>query len=241
MYFYLIEIIAQNTQQKPKKYLLRQWMHKWKKHQGHWWLGTQLRGRLWAGSRDALMQVVLSVLTPGAKEDWIDLTPVEFPSNSWNHKAAKEGSAIIPGRYRLLSTDARGNIDADPELFANCISRVQRLTSSALFLVPSGFRAAVCLCICSPRSIGRWSCLHVNIDVCSSMRAKSLQPCLTLWPYGLWYTRLLYPRDSPGKNTGAGYHAFLQGTFPSQGSNPGLLCLLHWQAVFCFVLFCFNH
>ena len=29
--------------------------------------------------------------------------------------------------------------------------------------------------------------------------------------------------DSPGKNTGVGCHAFLQGIFPSQESNPGLL------------------
>ena len=29
--------------------------------------------------------------------------------------------------------------------------------------------------------------------------------------------------DSPGKNTGVGCHAFLQGMFPTQGSNPGLL------------------
>ena len=29
--------------------------------------------------------------------------------------------------------------------------------------------------------------------------------------------------DSPGKNTGVGYHAFLQGIFPTQRSNPGLL------------------
>ena len=29
--------------------------------------------------------------------------------------------------------------------------------------------------------------------------------------------------DSPGKNTGVGYHALLQGIFPIQGSNPGLL------------------
>ena len=36
--------------------------------------------------------------------------------------------------------------------------------------------------------------------------------------------------DSPGKNTGVGCHALLQGIFPTQGSNPGLLCLLHWQA-----------
>ena len=33
----------------------------------------------------------------------------------------------------------------------------------------------------------------------------------------------------PGKNTGVGCHLFLQGTFPIQGSNPHLLCLLHWQ------------
>ena len=29
--------------------------------------------------------------------------------------------------------------------------------------------------------------------------------------------------DSPGKNAGVGYHALLQGIFPTQGSNPGLL------------------
>ena len=36
--------------------------------------------------------------------------------------------------------------------------------------------------------------------------------------------------DSPGKNTGVGFHALLQGIFSTQGWNPGLLCLLHWQA-----------
>ena len=29
-------------------------------------------------------------------------------------------------------------------------------------------------------------------------------------------------RDSPGKNTGVGCHALLQGIFPTQGSNPSL-------------------
>ena len=29
--------------------------------------------------------------------------------------------------------------------------------------------------------------------------------------------------DSPGKNTGVGSHALLQGIFPNQGLNPGLL------------------
>ena len=35
--------------------------------------------------------------------------------------------------------------------------------------------------------------------------------------------------DSPGKNTGVGCYAFLQGIFLTQGSNPSLLHLLHWQ------------
>ena len=39
----------------------------------------------------------------------------------------------------------------------------------------------------------------------------------------------LCPWDSPGKNTGVGCHALLQGIFLTQGSNPNLLGLLHWQ------------
>ena len=48
--------------------------------------------------------------------------------------------------------------------------------------------------------------------------------------YGPQPTRLPRLWDSPGKNTGVGCHALLQGIFPTQGSNPCLLCLLHWQA-----------
>ena len=33
----------------------------------------------------------------------------------------------------------------------------------------------------------------------------------------------------PGKNTGVGCHFLLQGIFLTQGSNPRLSCLLHWQ------------
>ena len=35
--------------------------------------------------------------------------------------------------------------------------------------------------------------------------------------------RLLCPWNSPGKNTGVGRHSFLQGLFPIQRSNQGLL------------------
>ena len=45
-----------------------------------------------------------------------------------------------------------------------------------------------------------------------SLRLHRLQPA-----------RLLCPWDSPGKNTGEGCHALLQGIFPIQGKNTGLL------------------
>ena len=54
--------------------------------------------------------------------------------------------------------------------------------------------------------------------------SDSLQSC------GLYPTRLLCPWDSPGKNTGVGCHVLLQRIFPTQGLNPCLLRLLHWQA-----------
>ena len=38
-----------------------------------------------------------------------------------------------------------------------------------------------------------------------------------------WPTRLLCPWISPGKNTGVGCHALLQGIFPTQELKPGLL------------------
>ena len=35
--------------------------------------------------------------------------------------------------------------------------------------------------------------------------------------------------DSPGKNAGVGCHVLLQGIFPTQGLNPGLL---HYRQIF---------
>ena len=40
----------------------------------------------------------------------------------------------------------------------------------------------------------------------------------SLRPHGLYS-----PRNSPGQNTGVGSLSLLQGIFPTQGSNPGLL------------------
>ena len=49
------------------------------------------------------------------------------------------------------------------------------------------------------------------------------QSCPTLATHGLQPSRFLCPWDSPGKNTGVGFHFLLQGIFPTQESNPGLL------------------
>ena len=50
-----------------------------------------------------------------------------------------------------------------------------------------------------------------------------------VWPRGLQPARLPCPWESPGKSTGVGCHALLQGIFLTQGLNPHLLCLLHWR------------
>ena len=52
-----------------------------------------------------------------------------------------------------------------------------------------------------------------------------------LQPHGLQLTRLLCPWDFPGNDTGVGCHFLLQGIFPTQGLNPGLLhCrqIIYW-------------
>ena len=57
-----------------------------------------------------------------------------------------------------------------------------------------------------------------------SFSSKSLCMLVTqLCPTLCDPTRLLCPWDFPGKGTGIGYHFLLQGIFPTQGSNLGLL------------------
>ena len=51
----------------------------------------------------------------------------------------------------------------------------------------------------------------------------------SLRPTGLQPTKLLCLWDSPCKNTEMGCPVLLQGIFSTQGSNPCLLYLLHWQ------------
>ena len=63
------------------------------------------------------------------------------------------------------------------------------------------------------------------------VHAQSLQSCLTLCdPLDCSPPCSSVQGDSPGKSTGVGCHALLQGIFPTQGLNLFLLHLLHWQA-----------
>ena len=69
-------------------------------------------------------------------------------------------------------------------------------------------------------------------EVCVCMRVKSLQSYLTVCNFMDCSPPVSSVHgNSPGKNTGVSCHAFLQGIFPTQGLNPHLLCLLHWQWV----------
>ena len=61
------------------------------------------------------------------------------------------------------------------------------------------------------------------------MHAPSCQSCLT--PYDSMGCNPPGFSDSPGRNTGVGCHALLQGIFSTQESNPHLLCLLYCRQI----------
>ena len=58
---------------------------------------------------------------------------------------------------------------------------------------------------------GKIACLCVYVCVCVCVNFSVVSD--SLWPHGLWSTRLLCPWDSPGKNTGVGC--------PNPGIKPG--------------------
>ena len=77
-----------------------------------------------------------------------------------------------------------------------------------------------------PQSQPQGLCTSCLTQTC--VHGKSLQSCLTLRPYGL-------PGSSvhgilQARILGVDCHVLLQRIFQTQGSNPSLLYLLHWQA-----------
>ena len=57
--------------------------------------------------------------------------------------------------------------------------------------------------------------------LCCAVLSLSVMPN-SLRSHGLQFTGSSVHGNSPGKNTGVGCRALLQGIFPTQGSNPGL-------------------
>ena len=79
---------------------------------------------------------------------------------------------------------------------------------------PDGLQSVECKTKCFSQSSGLYACRLSRSTLCDPVECS----------------RLLCPRDSPGKNTRVGCCTHLQGIFLTQGLNPRLLCLLHWQA-----------
>ena len=67
-----------------------------------------------------------------------------------------------------------------------------------------------------------WTIINMSIN-------RTLKACLkwteshSVVSYSLWPHELHSPWNRPGQNTGVGSLSLLQGIFPAQGSNPGLL------------------
>ena len=75
----------------------------------------------------------------------------------------------------------------------------------------------VCVCVWLMSNVGVYSMLVLSRSVVYDSRNP--MDC----------TRLLCPWDSPGKNTGVDCLFLFQEIFPTQGSNPCVWYLLHWQ------------
>ena len=74
---------------------------------------------------------------------------------------------------------------------------------------------------------------QASLSITNSWSLVKLMSIKSVMPYShliLCCALLLLPSIFSSKNIGVGCCAFLQGIFLTQGSNPYLLCLLHWQA-----------
>ena len=96
---------------------------------------------------------------------------------------------------------------------------------------PAGWKRSCALvkvrhmCLSGNITGSHFPCGYLNylVSVSCSVVSNSLQP------HGLQPTRLLYPWNSPGKNTGEACHVLLQGMFLTPGFNPCLWVHNHYH------------
>ena len=123
-------------------------------------------------------------------------------------------------------------------LFANPWTIVHLAGSSVCGISQARILEWVAISFPSPEDLpypGIKPTFHVSPASAGKLFAPVLPGCAVLCLVVQLFLTLCDPRDcsppdssvhgdSPGKNTGVGCHALLQGIFPSQRSNPGLLC-----------------
>ena len=78
------------------------------------------------------------------------------------------------------------------------------------YILQTGGNARLLFAACP---LTQWKSESVSYSLMSS----------SLRPHRAYPTRILCPWNSAGKNFGVGSHSLLQGIFPTQGSNLGLL------------------
>ena len=88
-------------------------------------------------------------------------------------------------------------------------------------------------CTITLKPWGKFSALMQGRNVSGTQKCVYLLSHFSRVPLSMTLRTVAYqaphPWDAPSKNTGVGCHALLQRIFLTQGSNPHLLCLLHWQ------------
>ena len=168
-------------------------------------------------------------LEPWTQRDKIGLLPLELSAREWlprlsdfTHSGQHTPNSAFVLSYnmwvRILCTAAWHPLfKSQPCCLPSMHHHPQEVTSKTTATFPLN----------SPgQSLSYYCSIHTKSPVVArSVVSDSSPPC------GLWPARLLCPWDFPGKDTGVGCHSLLQRIFPTQGSNPSHVCLLHWWAV----------
>ena len=182
--------------------------------------------RTWGLRPDALLLILRggrrAQSSVGTKKSWLVLKTETQARCSRRERSL--GSRPPTPRADLSSLCPRTS-NLPTSLTRSCLLG-KRPSWRLFFILPQPFPIPVCLPLLP--GIQSWYLLakpvskegcdpHPTCVLSCSVASDSVRP------HGLQPARLLCPWGFPGKNTGVGCHALLQGIFLTQGSNPNLL------------------
>ena len=160
---------------------------------------------------------------PSDYHQWLSVTLVALWTHWYQQWLQEAGCVMLPSPLPPISTPSARTLSlapSSPFLLASWPSRTWNQLSSAAVLSRHHLLNRLCT-----------SCFKFYLFN-HILSAHVLQSCLILWdPVDCSSLGSSVHGDSPGKNTGVGCHALLQGIILTQGSNLHLLRLLHWQVV----------